>query len=471
MTGHMHRYTVVALLTAFLAPACAAVGPNYVRPPAEVPGTFRDASADAAAAPTTASIADQEWPVLFVDPALRDLIGAALAGNHDVRIAAARVAEAQASFGIVRSNQFPTVNAEGLVQGQRTSVGRSDGEAVTGGVLQLGGSVAWELDFWGKYRRASESARAQILASDWGRRAVVTSLIGDVAGGYFTLLGLDRELATATRTLDTREESLQLTRTRETGGVASLVDVRQAELLVFDARTTIVDLNRRIEQQENFLSLLLGRPPGPIARGRNLTEQPHPPEVPPGLPSSLLTRRPDVQEAEQLLVAANAEIGVAKANYFPQLSLTGSGGVASTALSALLSGASAAWTAGLSAVQPVFNAGRTRSQVALAVARQEEATLVYQQAVTRALREVSDSLSGYRHARSLREGQEQLVASAQDARRLADLRYQGGASSYLEVLDSDTRLFAAELGLVRAQLDELTTFVDIYRSLGGGWQE
>jgi multidrug efflux system outer membrane protein len=229
-----------------------------------------------------------------------------------------------------------------------------------------------------------------------------------------------------------------------------------------------VDLQRLIEQQENALSVLLGKNPGAVERGRALTDQSHAPEVPEGLPSALLERRPDIQQAEQFIVAANARIGVAKASYFPQIVLTGSGGVASTALSSLFTAGT--WAAGASAVQPIFNAGRTRSQVALAEARRQEAEIGYRQTIQRAFREVSDAIVGYRRLREFRETQEGLLRAAQDARRLADLRYQGGATSYLEVLDSDTRLFAAELGLVQAQLSELSEFVEIYRSLGGGWQ-
>ena len=236
---------------------------------------------------------------------------------------------------------------------------------------------------------------------------------------------------------------------------------------MFTARGQIVDLRRRIEQQENGLSVLLGRNPGPVERGRALTEQSHAPEVPEGLPSTLLDRRPDIQQAEQDIVAANARIGVAKASYFPQIALTGSGGVASTALSSLFT--AGAWAIGVGAVQPIFNAGRNRSQVALADARRQEAEIAYRQTIQRAFREVSDAITGYRHLREFRETQEGLLRAAQDARRLADLRYQGGATSYLEVLDSDTRLFDAELGLVQAQLNELSEFVEIYRSLGGGW--
>lgn len=332
------------LLTGTLAAGCATVGPDYTRPPVETPGAFRgpadaaDAAETAPETPTAPSIADETWSTLFVDEPLRELITTALQQNFDLRIAAARVLQAEAIFGITRADQFPTVDAQAIGQGQRTSVTSSDGEARTGGVMQLGGTVAWELDFWGKYRRATESARAQILASEWGRRAVATSLVGRVATGYFSLRALDLELAIATRTRDTRRESLRITQVRESGGATSLVDVRQAEQLVYGATAEIVDLQRLIAQQENALSILLGRNPGPIVRGRELTDQPHPPVLPVGLPSALLERRPDIRLAEQQVVSANADIGVARAAYFPQIALTGSGGVASTALSALLSG-------------------------------------------------------------------------------------------------------------------------------------
>jgi multidrug efflux system outer membrane protein len=461
------KLIAVVLATGAIA-GCTTVGPNYKRPVVTTPDAFRGASESAAS--DAASFGDAKWTTLFEDAPLRELIATALEQNFDVRIAAARILQAQAQLGITRSNQYPSVDAQAAVQGQRSSLTSSDREATTAGVMQLGGSVSWELDFWGKYRRATEAARAQMLGSEWGRRAVISSLVSQVASGYFALRALDLELAIATRTLETRQESLRLTQVREQGGVTSLVDVRQAEQLVYGATAQIVDVKRSIEQQENFLSALLGRNPGPIARGRELTDQPHAPELPAGLPSALLERRPDIRQAEQGIIATNAEIGVAKAAYFPQITLTGAGGLASTALSALFTGSAGAWSAAASVVQPVFTAGRTRSQVALADARRQEATLAYQQTIQQAFREVSDALVGYRRRRELREAQEQLVRAAQDARRLADLRYQGGASSYLEVLDSDTRLFSAEIDLVRAQLSELAAFVEIYRALGGGWQ-
>jgi multidrug efflux system outer membrane protein len=309
-----------------------------------------------------------------------------------------------------------------------------------------------------------------LLASEWGRRAVMTTLVGEVSAGYFRLRMLDLSLEISRATLDSRQESLRLTQVREQGGVTSLVDVRQAEQLVYEATGEIATLEREIAQQENFLSVLVGDNPGEIARGRTLTDQTQPPDVPAGLPSALLERRPDIAAAEQQLVAANAQIGVARAAYFPTISLTGSGGMESTSLAGLFSGTNAVWTATAGLTQPLFTAGRTRSNVAIAEARRDEAVLSYQQTIRQAFREVSDALVGYRKLREFREQQRLLLASADDARRLADVRYRGGATSYLEVLDADTRRFNAQLGLADAQFQELSALVEIYRALGGGWQ-
>jgi multidrug efflux system outer membrane protein len=283
VSGGMTSLALLGVLTA----GCATVGPNYKRPQVDAPGVFRGASGEAGVAatgvPPDASIADAQWETMFTDQPLRDLIATGLTQNYDLQIAAARMLQTEALLGMARSNQFPAVGAEAVAQGQRSSVGRSDAEARTAGVVQLGASAGWELDFWGKYRRATEAARAQVLASEWGRRAVVTSLVSRVATGYYALLSLDLELAIATRTLGTREESLGITRIRESGGATSLVDVRQAEQLVYGARAAIVDVQRLIEQQQNFLSVLLGRNPGPIPRGSPLTEATRASEVPAGL--------------------------------------------------------------------------------------------------------------------------------------------------------------------------------------------
>jgi multidrug efflux system outer membrane protein len=462
----MRRGWLTALVAmSSLAGGCT-VGANYKRPPVTAPDVFRSANNSPATA--TESFAEERWADVFQDEQLRSLIGTALAQNYDVRIAAARILEARASYGITRADQFPEVDGQAQVQRQHGTV--AAGQSLpTSGSLQLDASVSWEPDFWGRYRRATEAARAQILTSEWGRRAIRTSLVAQVATGYYTLRALDRELEIANRTLASRQESLKLTQTLEQGGATSLVDVRQAEQLVHSASTQIVDLQRQIEQQENAISELLGHSPAPISRGRTLTDQPHALDVPAGLPSALLDRRPDIQQAEQQIVAANARVGAAKAAYFPQIPLTATGGVASAALASLFT--SGMWSVAAGAVQPIFNAGRTKSRVALARAQTEEAILTYQQTVQQAFREVSDALVGYRRAREFRAAQELLVGSAGETRRLTEVRYRGGASSFLDVLDSDTRLFSAELTLVQAQLEELAAFVEIYRALGGGWQQ
>jgi multidrug efflux system outer membrane protein len=465
--GIMTRAAVPVLF--FVVMTGCTVGPNYKRPAVEPPPVFRGQDPQQPADTATSSLGDRRWWEVFDDETLQTLIRMALEHNDNVQIAAARILEAQAQLGITRADQFPAVAAGVDVGGQRPSKALSD-SARTVGAIAMQGSVAWELDFWGKFRRATESARAQLIASEWGRRAVVTTLVSQVASGYFGLRALDLELEISRRTLAARQESLQLTQMREQGGVTSLVDVRQAEQLVYTATGEIATLEREIEQQENFISLLLGSNPGPIVRGRLLAEQVRAPNVPAGLPSALLERRPDIQQTEHQLIAANAQIGAAKSEYFPQISLTGSGGFESTALAALFTSGSAIWTATASLAQPVFTAGRTRSRVALAQARREEATAAYQQTIRQAFREVSDALVGYRKLREFREQQALLFGAAQDARRLAGIRYQGGATSYLEVLDADTRLFNAELGLAQADLNELSGIVEIYRALGGGWQ-
>jgi multidrug efflux system outer membrane protein len=475
---------VVVLCFAALTAGCVQ-GPNYKRPATNAPDTFRDVAAAptgaaGAAAPAAGatgaasaapSIGDAKWWDVFQDEQLQSLIKTGLAQNFNVRIAATRILQAEAQLGITRSAQYPQASAGVTGLGERTrQAGVNNGNPVQLGVAQVQGTLAWELDFWGKFRRATEGSQAQLLATQWGQRAVVTTLVSQIASAYFDLRALDLQLEISKRTLDSRQESLRLTQVRERGGATSLVDVRQAEQLVYTATSEIAALEREIAQQENFISVLLGNNPSPVTRGRALSEQPHAADVPAGLPSSLLERRPDIQQTEQLLVAANANIGVARAAYFPQITLTGNGGFQSTALSTLFTGAAGVWSVAAALSQPIFTAGRTRSQVALAEAREQELVLTYQQAIKQAFREVSDALIGYRKTREFREQQGLLVGSAQDARRLAQLRYEGGATSYLEVLDADTRLFSAELGFAQAQSNELASLVEIYRALGGGWQ-
>jgi multidrug efflux system outer membrane protein len=407
---------------------------------------------------------------VFQDKQLQDLIHTALQQNYDVRIAATRILEAQAQVGITRADQLPTINAGAQTNDQRSARAKLFPEFQTS-AHEVDLSLAWDLDFWGKYRRATESARANLLATEWNREAVITTLVSDVASAYFQLRQLDLELEIARRTLASRQDSLRITQMLANGGATSMLDVRQAEQLVFTAAGTIPDVERRIEQQENFISTLLGNNPGPVARGMKLTEQPHMPEVPAGLPSSLLERRPDIRQAEAQLIAANAQIGVAKADYFPQINLTANSGFQSSALTSLFTGPAGLWNFAGSLAQPIFAGGRIHSNVRFTEARQQEAALVYQQTIQQAFLGVSDALVEYRKDREFREQQEQLAFSAQDAARLSETRYRGGATSYLEVLTNETNYFNAELGLAQAQLNELLGLVRIYRNLGGGWQK
>ncbi len=461
---------LIALSLVMLLTSGCAVGPNYKRPSVNAPGTYRGAMPQEATQPAAESLGDQKWWEVFQDKQLQDLIHTALQQNYDVRITATRILEAQAQLGITRADQLPSVSAGAQAVNQRFARTKFFPQYETS-ATQVDLSLLWELDFWGKYRRATEAARANLLATEWAREAVISTLVSDVAAAYFQLRELDLQLEISRRTLASRQDSLQLTRLLANGGATSMLDVRQAEQLVFTAAETIPDLERRIEQQENFISTLLGNNPGPIARGAKLTEQPHAPEIPAGLPSSLLERRPDIIEAEAQLIAANAQIGVAKAAYFPQINLTATSGYQSSALTSLFTGPAGLWNFGGSLVQPIFAGGRIRSGVRLSEARQQETLLIYQQTIQQAFRGVSDALVEYRKDREFREQQEQLASSAEDAARLSETRYRGGATSYLEVLTNETNYFDAELGLAQAQLNELLGLVSIYRNLGGGWQE
>ncbi len=461
---------LTALLLVVLLGAGCTVGPNYKRPTVSVPGVYRGVTPQEAAQPAAESLGDQKWWEVFQDKQLQDLIHTALQQNYDVRIAATRILQAQAQLGITRADQFPTINGGAQAVNQRTPRTKQFRPFETS-ATQVDLELAWELDFWGKYRRATEAARANLLATQWAHEAVINTLVSDVATAYFQLRELDLELEISRRTLASRQDSLRLTQLLANGGATSMLDVRQAEQLVFTAAETIPDLERRIEQQENFISTLLGNNPGPIARGANLTEQPHAPEVPAGLPSSLLERRPDIRQAEAQLIAANAQIGVAKAAYFPQVTLTATGGYQSSALTSLFTGPAGLWSFGGSLIQPIFDGGRIRSNVRLSEARQQETLFIYQQTIQQAFRGVSDALVEYRKDQEFREQQRQLALSAEDAARLSDMRYRGGAASYLEVLTNQTNYFSAELGLAQAQLNELLGLVRIYRNLGGGWQQ
>jgi outer membrane protein, multidrug efflux system len=456
------------LAIAVLLSGCA-VGPNYKRPTVNVPTDYRDSmTAQTAAA---SSFGNENWWQVYQDHVLEQLIHTALQQNYDVRIAATRVLEAQAQVGITRANQFPSASLGAGVSSEQNAKVSNLFPAYQVNEGQLNLSVIWNLDFWGKYRRQTEAARAQMLASQWGQRAVMSSLVANLATAYFQLRALDTELEIAKRTLGSRQQSLQLTRVLETHGSSSDLDVSQSEQLVYTASETIPDLQRQIRQQENQLSILLGQNPGPIARGRTLTEEPVPVAVPAGLPSELLERRPDVREAEENVVAANAQIGVAKAAFFPSISLTGTGGLESNALNSFLSAPSQTWNAGLSITQPVFEGGRLRSGLRLARAQHQEAALSYQQTVQNALEQVSNALIATQKNREFREQQDMLTAAAQRTDQLSEVLYKNGGASYLQVLTSETNYFSAELNLVQAQLNERLALVQLYQALGGGWQE
>ena len=462
----MRALRLLSIALAALAIAGCAVGPNYKRPVVNAPASFRG---DITQTPGQDSLGDAKWWTVFQDQQLQSLIREAMQQNYDVRIAAARVEEARAQLGITRADQFPSVSAGADLNTQHNPRNGPFPEyELHDGSVNL--SAAWQLDFWGKYRRATEAARADLLASEWGQRAVTSTLVSNVASAYFQLRAFDLEMEIARNTLSSRQDSLKLQQALEQNGSASLVDVRQSEQLVYTASAEVPNLERQIQQQENLLSVLLGRDPGDISRGLALVDQPRPPAVPAGVPSALLERRPDIRQAEENLISANAQIGVARADYFPQIALTGQGGFTSDALSRLLTGSAGFWNFGPTLTQPIFTAGKIHSNVKLAEAQQQEALLSYQQSIQQAFRDVSDALIAYQKDREFREQQEKLTGAAQDSTRLAGIRYSNGVASYLEVLTNDTNYFAAELNLAQARLNELNDLVHLYVALGGGWQ-
>jgi len=463
------------LVVLSLSAASCTLGPNYRRPNVAVPSTFRDA-APLAPQPDAASLADVEWFDLFKDDALTQIVRAALAHNFDVQIAAERVLQARERFHIVRADRYPlVVGSAGASRNRVSEVGPRPLPSAVGPEVadfQAGFGLAWELDVWGRIRRLNEAARAQYLGTEEARRAVVTTLIADVTDAYFLLQTLDRQLAIAQRTRDVAADGLRLTQLRRERGVATALDTRQAEQLLYTATGQIASVQRQIAQTEDALSVLVGRTPGDVSRSDAFIDTFNArPAVPVGLPSSLLERRPDIRQAEQTLVAANAQIGAARAEYFPRIALTGLSGVESRDLSELLTASAGIWSIGAAAAAPLFNAGRTRANVRLAESVERELVVNYTRTIYRALREVSDALAGYRKTGEQRAQQEQLVAALRDATRLSTDRYQGGLDSYLQVLDAQRNLFRSELDLAALQRQELASIVELYRALGGGWNE
>jgi len=444
------------------------MGPNYHRPPQSLPTQFRSAPTDG-----TASIADTKWFDLFHDAALKQLVDTALQQNFDVRIAAERVLEARAQVGITRSDLFPTLDATAqFTAAQSSAIGAfpfPGGQPFKTSYTQAGLNFNWELDLWGRVRRLTEAARAQYLATDEARHGVILSLVSEVMTGYFALREQDLELDIAQHTRDAAQQNLRLIELRRERGAANLLEVHQAEQFLYTATAQIAATQRAIGQNEDALSLLLGKAPAAIERGVSLEQLAGPPELPPGLPSALLERRPDIRQAEDNLIAANAEIGAARALLFPQISLTGFAGGQSSPLLALFSGPARMLSIGPSATTPIFHAG-LRAGIQFTEAQKAEMLVSYQKSIYTALREVSDALVAHDKTHQQRQEEEKLVVALSESVRLSELRYRGGLDSYLQVLDAERNLFGGQLQLAQLRLQELDSVVDLYRALGGGWQ-
>ena len=442
------------------------VGPNYKRPALDVPGQYRGTAPNLPQQPAGGPFGEMQWAAVYQDEALQALLKEALTNNYDIRIAASRIMQAQASLGVTRANQFPTVGAVGSIQNVQSQ------PLFTGSpwIDTLGLQMNYVVDFWGQYRRATEAARAVLLSTQYAKNVVQITLISQVATAYFTLRQFDSQLKISEQTVIADKELLRLNTINFKGGEYSLSDVDQALLLVQQAEAQVISLNQLIPQTENALSILLGRNPGPITRGLELIEQPHLPDVPVGLPSTLLERRPDVRESEETLVAANANVGVAKAAFFPQISLTGTFGASSTALTSFLQGPATFWTVGAQLAQPLYQGGRIKSGYQLAWAQRDQAELQYKQTVLQAFGDVANSLVGYTQSRQFRMKIEEQTATYKESARLANVRFTGGYASFLEVLIVQQQYFTSQLQLAQAWDTEMQNYVQLYQALGGGWQ-
>jgi multidrug efflux system outer membrane protein len=462
------RPLLAALLAANLVAGCA-VGPNYHKPDVQAPAAYRNLPANSQAEAQAASYADLPWWQVFPDPVLQDLIRTALKQNYDLQTATERINAARGQLAVTRSSLFPQVNGNANFAG-----GNEQFYPAKSNLLLLTADAAFQLDLFGGLRRATQASRAQMLATEAARQTVVLTVVSDVASDYFALLQLDLELQISRNTVKTQEDSVKLTSLRLDHGVATKLDVLQAQQVLDTANAQIPNFERLIAQEEDAINILLGNYPQGVPRGRMLEQQALPPDVPPGLPSSLLERRPDIRQAEQLLVAANAQIGVAKAAFFPQISLTGAGGGAfgrSSLFSSMMSSQAAVWAYGVQVSQPIFTGGALRGNLHVAEAQHEEALIAYKQAIQYAFRDVSDALIGYQKFHEVRLRQEDSVRDLTESVRLSIMRYQHGTAAYLEVLDGQRSLFEAELTLAQARGDEYQSLVQLYKSLGGGWKQ
>lgn len=450
-----------------LVTLCACkVGPNYQRPVVRVPDQFRGLAPNAGSVAASAeAFGEMKWWTVFQDKVLEDLIREALINNYDVQIAAARVAQAKAIVGITRADQFPSISGSAGIQ-------QTKSQLYAGGPTFDFVSVqaSYILDFWGQYRRATEAARANLVATQYGQDVVRTSLISDLASAYFRLRQYDAQVEYSEKTLVADQDMLRLNTINFKGGESAKTDVLQAQLLVEQAEAEIINLRKLIGQTENAISILVGRDPGSVGRGLSLTEQPHMPEVPTGLPSTLLTRRPDVRRAEMQLVSANANVGVAKAAFFPQFALTGQYGMLSTSVTSFLQGPASFWSVAGQALQPIYEGGRIRSNYKLAWARRDEAELAYRQSFQLAVADVSNSLIGYTQSRQYRAKIQEQTDTYFETARLANVRFTGGSTSFLEVLVTQQQYFTSQLALAQAWNDELQNYLQLYRALGGGWE-
>jgi multidrug efflux system outer membrane protein len=463
------------LLTGVLFLSSCMLAPKYERTPGEVTQDYRFQSSQGQPQPGLNTLADLSWWEIFDDPVLQGLIRTALTQNYDVRLAVARVAESRASVGVSRSYWLPQAGGTALFQREKLSRTSVDpplpaGTKVTDSLAQFNFDLFWEIDLFGRLRSLTEAARAEFFASQWGQRAVWATVVADVARAYFELRSLDRQLEISRSTLASYEKSRRLVMLRHERGMVSKQDVAQVDALVHTAGAKIPDLERQIGQKENQISILLGNNPQPIQRGKPLTELVVRAQVPAGLPSALLDRRPDIRQSEEVLIATNYRIGAARANFFPRISLTGLAGTQSIDLGRLFTGPSSIWSIGPTLTLPIFTAGFNYYTLQATKAQQEQALILYQFTVRQAFREVSDGLIAHSKFQEYRREQEALVQSYQLYSKLANKRYKGGLDSYLAVLDADRQLFTAELDLASVQRDQLLTLVQLYKALGGGWE-
>jgi multidrug efflux system outer membrane protein len=461
------RPLISVILASILIGGCT-VGPNYHRPAVQTPTVYRDLRESPQAQEQAASFADLPWWQVFQDPQLQELIRTALKQNYDMQLATERINAERAQLSITRSQLFPQAQGSGNFTG-----GKEQNFQSKANFLALTADAAFQLDLFGKLRRETEAARAQLLGTEDAQRTVMLTLVSDVASDYFNLLRLDLELQITRDTAKSQQDSVKLTSFRLDHGVAIKLDVLQAQQVLDTANAQIPDLERQIGQEEDAISILIGDYPHGVPRGNPLVEQALPPGVPAGLPSALLERRPDIREAEQTLIAANAEIGVAKAEFFPQITLTGSGGGSfgrSSVFSSLMSSQTSIWSYGVQVSQPIFAGGAIRGNLHLAESQHEQALIAYKQAIQHAFGDVSDALIAYQKFHDVRIGQEQVVEDLEESVRLSTMRYQGGTTTYLEVLDGQRSLFAAQLTLAEARGNEYQSLVQLYRALGGGWQ-